>query len=204
MKKDFRWAALAIALVAVAAFMAYTFFLSERSRHRDVEEAASQQMAPDMGLIDKEGASEVPIKLFVYRSGEAVGSPEFLEEQDRTVFKVEDPTVMARQVLQELFKAPAPSEEAPQTEETPPSPPAFSLVRLRQVYLLDDGTAVVDLGFAEGQPFPRGITTEMALIEAVTKTLRANLSEIQRVRFLVEGRRRDTLMGHISLARAFM
>ncbi|MEJ2081965.1 MAG: GerMN domain-containing protein [Acidobacteriota bacterium] len=204
MKKDYKWAAVAILLVVVAAYMAYSLFLSERLRHRDVEQAASQQQAPEIPVIDKEGAAQIPIKLFLYHSGEPIGSEQFLEEQERDVYKVDDPVLMARQILQELFKDPSPPEDVTNPDEEPPKPWVFTSVRLRHVYILDDGTAVIDLGFEQGQPFPRGIVTEMALIESVTRSLRANLPQIQQVRFLVEGRESDTLMGHISLARSFM
>ncbi len=204
MKRDYKWAAVAVLLVAVAGYMAYSLFLSERIRHRSVEQAASQTLTPELSMIDKESASEIRIKLFSYHSGEPWGSEHFLDEKERSVYKVDDPTLMARQILQELFKDPGTAPEELTPEGEPPRPPAFSLVRLRQIYLLDDGTAVVDLGFAEGQPFPRGIVTEMALIESITRSLRANLPEIQRVRFLVEGHQQDTLLGHISLSRAFM
>jgi hypothetical protein len=204
-KKDYKWAALAIVLVVVAGYMAYSLFLSEQLRHRDVEETAKQQQVPELPIVNKEDAAQVEIKLFVYRSGEPVGSDQFLQEEGRSIYRVDNPVLMAKQILQELFKDPRP----PAAEEAKPDgelrkPWVFSLVRLRQVYLLEDGTAVIDLGFVENQPLPRGIVTEMALIESVTRTLRANLPEIQRVRFLVEGRERDTLMGHISLARSFM
>ncbi len=204
MKKDYKWAAVAIVLVVVAGYLAYSLFLSERLRHRDVEETAARQQVPEIPIVDKEGAAQVQIKLFLYRSGEPVGSERFLEEQERSVYRVDDPVLMAKQILQELFKDPRPPEEETDPDAEPRKPWVLSLVRLRQVYLLEDGTAVIDLGFADNQPFPRGILTEMALIESITRTLRANLPEIRRVRFLVEGRERDTLMGHISLARSFM
>lgn len=204
MKRDYKWAAIAIVLVIVAGYMAYSLFLSERLRHRDVEETATQQQVPEIPIVDKEGAAQVEIKLFPYRSGETVGSKQFLEEQERSVYKVDDPVLMAKQILQELFKDPGSPEVETDPNGEPRKPWVFALVRVRQVYLLDDGTAVIDLGFVDNQPLPRGIVTEMALIESITRTLRADLPEIRRVRFLVEGRESDTLMGHISLARPFM
>ncbi|MFZ0426906.1 MAG: GerMN domain-containing protein [Acidobacteriota bacterium] len=202
--KDYKWAAVAVLLVAVAGYMAYSLFLSERLRHRDAVQVASTQLVPETPVVDKEGAAEVPIKLFLYRPGEPAGSEQMLDEQDRTVYRVDSPILMARQILQELFKAPGTPAVADDPEGEAARPSVFTLVRLRQIYLLEDGTAVIDLGFAEGQPLPRGIVTEMALIESITRSLRANIPEVKQVRFLVEGRQRDTLMGHISLARAFM
>ena len=63
--------------------------------------------------------------------------------------------------------------------------------------------AVVNLtkAFAEGHA--SGIETEDLTLRAIIATLHANFPEIAQVRFLVDGKPRDTLNGHADLSRAY-
>lgn len=74
---------------------------------------------------------------------------------------------------------------------------------VREVYLVDPGLAVVDLNavFADGHR--SGILVEELTVTSLIETLTANIPGISRVKFLVEGKERDTLAGHIDLTNFF-
>jgi len=63
--------------------------------------------------------------------------------------------------------------------------------------------AIVNLrsSWADGQP--SGITSETLTIQSMVGTLRENLPEITQVKFLVDGKPRDTLAGNVELDRVF-
>ena len=63
--------------------------------------------------------------------------------------------------------------------------------------------AVVNLtkGFADQHP--SGIEAEDLTLRSIVATLHANLSQVEQVRFLVDGQPRDTLAGHADLARPY-
>jgi hypothetical protein len=63
--------------------------------------------------------------------------------------------------------------------------------------------AIVNLrsSWVDGQP--SGITSETLTIQSMVGTLRENLPEITQVKFLVDGKPRDTLAGNVELDRVF-
>lgn len=63
--------------------------------------------------------------------------------------------------------------------------------------------AVVNLhgGFVEHHP--SGVLVEQMTIESITGTLHAALPQVEQVRFLVDGKPRETLAGHASLLRSY-
>jgi hypothetical protein len=67
------------------------------------------------------------------------------------------------------------------------------------VYLLNDGTAVVDLNGAFADGHRSGVGVEQLTVFSLVETLAANAPKVTRVRFLVDGKERDTLAGHVSL-----
>jgi len=70
---------------------------------------------------------------------------------------------------------------------------------IKDVYFINNDTAVVDTTpqFADGHP--SGILLEELTICSLVETLNANVPGITRVRFLVDGRERETLAGHTDL-----
>lgn len=51
---------------------------------------------------------------------------------------------------------------------------------------------------------PGGSTAEMATIYSLTNTLTTNLPAIKRIRILIDGKKRESLKGHIGLEKPFM
>lgn len=63
--------------------------------------------------------------------------------------------------------------------------------------------AVVNLRSSWVDGHPAGITSETLTIQSIVGTLRANLPEITKVKFLVDGKPRDTLAGSVEFDRIF-
>ena len=63
--------------------------------------------------------------------------------------------------------------------------------------------AVVNLTKAFADAHPSGIETEDLTIRAIIATIHSNFSQIEEVRFTVDGATRDTLAGHADLTRPY-
>lgn len=74
---------------------------------------------------------------------------------------------------------------------------------VHDVFLFDPGIAVVDLNspFVDGQV--SGIFSEELTIASLVQTLATNFQGLTRVKFLVDGKERDTLAGHVDLSHFF-
>lgn len=74
---------------------------------------------------------------------------------------------------------------------------------VRDVYLMSDGTAIVDTNTAFADSHPSGVLAEELTIASIVVTLNANDSGIQKVKILVDGKERETLAGHADLRRFY-
>ncbi|MBW1996057.1 MAG: GerMN domain-containing protein, partial [Deltaproteobacteria bacterium] len=70
---------------------------------------------------------------------------------------------------------------------------------VRALYVLDDGTAFVDLSEAVSEHHPGGSKSELLTVFSIVNSLVLNISEINAVKILVEGRETSTLAGHIDI-----
>lgn len=73
-----------------------------------------------------------------------------------------------------------------------------STLQLRDVTVASD-TAVLDFSHDLVDGLPGGSSAEMAAVYSVVNTVCANLPQVKRVRFLVDGRPLTTLKGHLDL-----
>ena len=64
-------------------------------------------------------------------------------------------------------------------------------------------TAVVNLRGSFADHHPSGVVVETLTVQSMIGTLHATLPEIEQIRFLVDGKPRETLAGHASLLRAY-
>ena len=81
-----------------------------------------------------------------------------------------------------------------------PSPhPLARGADIREVYFIGNDTLVIDTTaqFADGHP--SGILLEEMTLASLIETLSANVPGVSRVKFLVEGKERETLAGHADL-----
>ncbi len=101
----------------------------------------------------------------------------------------------ARAILQALFS----------TYLQPGSPhPIGAGSDVRDVYLLSDGSAVVDTNSAFADKHPSGVLAEELTITSIVATLNANDPKIVRVKIIVNGGERETLAGHADLQRFYL
>jgi hypothetical protein len=70
---------------------------------------------------------------------------------------------------------------------------------IKDVYFISEDTMIVDTTaqFAEGHP--SGILLEELTLASLIETLTANVPGINKVKFLVDGKERETLAGHADL-----
>jgi hypothetical protein len=81
-----------------------------------------------------------------------------------------------------------------------PSPhPLGDGADVKNVYVMDDNTAVIDTNLAFADAHHSGVLEEELTIVSMVQTLSAALPKITRVKFLVNGHERDTLAGHSDL-----
>ena len=78
--------------------------------------------------------------------------------------------------------------------------PLGSGADVQQVYLVDPASAVVNLNSAFANSHRSGVEVEQLSIFSMVLTLKAQLPALTRIRFLVDGKTRDTLAGHVDLA----
>jgi spore germination protein GerM len=74
-------------------------------------------------------------------------------------------------------------------------------VKIREVFIDEQGTAYVDFSEALSQTHPGGPWAEMLTLRSILQTLVANVPEIKRVQILIEGREVETLAGHMDIRR---
>lgn len=80
------------------------------------------------------------------------------------------------------------------------SHPLAASADVRDVFLVDPGVAVIDLNsaFVDGQV--SGVLSEELTIASLIQSLAANIPGLVRVKFLVDGKERQTLAGHADLS----
>jgi hypothetical protein len=72
---------------------------------------------------------------------------------------------------------------------------------VRAFYITERGDAFVDLAPDVTTRHPGGSAAELLTVYAIVNAVTANLSSVQRVQILIDGREADTLAGHVDLRR---
>jgi hypothetical protein len=70
---------------------------------------------------------------------------------------------------------------------------------VRAVYFVADGLCVVDMNSAFAEGHRSGVLLEQYTIATMVQTLALNLPSVRRVKFLIDGKDRETLAGHADL-----
>jgi hypothetical protein len=100
-----------------------------------------------------------------------------------------DPVMRSKQVLNTLLAGPVDAE----LRTLPPD------ALLLAFYLLPDGTAIADFSEALATSIPSGIVSEQLAVNSITRTLEANVPQVQRLKILIHGQEVETLAGHLDL-----
>jgi spore germination protein GerM len=113
----------------------------------------------------------------------------FLVAESRVMVDPGAPTAFCRQLIMELINGSARGNLATIPKET----------QLRSFFLLDDGTAVVDFSPQLRENHPGSCRREQLTLFSVVNSLILNVSQINRVKILIDGAEAQTLMGHFPL-----
>lgn len=201
--REGKWIVVALVLVVVAVGVSYYLFVSERERQLAIQEEVAGELDLEPEVLEDKSTGELQVTLYLYNPGATDSGRNFLRKEERTIFETGDPVLTARQIVRELLTES--KEVQSESEDLGVSLRTFAPQgHLRQLYLLDDGTAVVDLSQEVSQGILGGVIWERAVIESITRSLRENVDQIKRVFFLVEGQQRRTLAGHVSIEEPFM
>jgi hypothetical protein len=104
-----------------------------------------------------------------------------------------DPVLRSKQVLNTLLAGPVDTE----LRTLPPD------AVLLAFYVLPDGTAIADFSEALATATPSGIQSEQMAVDSITRTLQANVPQIERLKILIHGQEVETLAGHLDLTGTF-
>ncbi len=173
-------------LVVIALGLGFYALQLKRKVVRDEQLAAQQQLA----LAPPASGPTTLVTLYV--ASDADGT---LHKQAVNVVLPVERTERARAVLRALL--------AQYLQPTTPHPVGAG-GDVRDVYLLGDGTAVVDTNSAFADGHPSGVLAEELTIASIVLTLNASDPNIARVKILVNGQERETLAGHADLARFYL
>jgi hypothetical protein len=172
-----------LALVAVA--LGFYALHLKRKVARDAQTASEQQLA----LAPQSNGPPEPVTLFVADDNDGT-----LHRMQVSVAMPAERSERARAALRALLS---------QYLRTPSSHTIGKDSDVRQVFLMDDGTAIVDTDSAFADAHPSGVLAEELTVASVVLTLNANDSKITRVKVLVNGQERETLAGHADLKRFY-
>ena len=154
------------------------------------EEATDPQDDPgDEGEVAEAAAPLRPVRISVYFP--SAGATEFVAEP-REIFDTVSPTDRGKQILSDLIEGP---------EGKNALPAMLRSVRLRQVYVLEDGTAYADFSSELRDLSGGGSAQELMTVYAIVNSLALNVHEIRRVGILIDGEEVETLSGHLDLRR---
>jgi hypothetical protein len=136
------------------------------------------------------GEPKVKAKLF-WASGEDDGT---LVDSTVELPLSRDPVLRSKQVLNTLLAGPVDAEL-----RTLPTDAV-----LLAFYLLPNGTGIADFSEALATAIPSGIQSEQLAVDSITRTLEANVPQVQRLKILIHGQEVETLAGHLDLTGTFL
>ncbi len=113
----------------------------------------------------------------------------YLMSEQRVVSHSGDSVDYARSIVEALIKG----------SQTSLVPTIAADTELRAIYIIPDGVCYVDLSQAVWKNHPGGCNSELLTIYSMVNSLILNVTEIKRVKLLIDGKEVQTLAGHIDL-----
>lgn len=170
-----------IALLLLAIFVSGIIII--RMTHK--EEALRQQAVEAAPVAPIVGGKQERIQLLL-----AYDEDQALRWRPADVFLPADRNLRARETLRSVLA---------QYLQVPSPHPLGKGADVKDVYFISDDTMIVDTTaqFADGHP--SGVLLEELTLASLIETLTANVPGITRVKFLVDGKERETLAGHADL-----
>ena len=108
----------------------------------------------------------------------------------REIFATATPGDRAKQIISDLISGPTTDKCL---RAVPPG------TRLRQVYVLPDGTAYLDFSTELTEGIGGGSMKELLTVYAIVDSVAFNVREVHRVAILIGGRPIETMNGHVDL-----
>lgn len=192
--KENRNVIIGLGLLLLALMATYHLYTAERRHQQSLEDASRHRLDMESSVLERSGSPQFEVQLYFYRLGAVVPGPDFLVTEKRLVFHTNDTLLMARQIVNDLLAGPMKGNARIFSDQA----------RLRQVYLLDGGTIVVDLSKETAEQLIGGVVTELTALHSISRSLIENVGQIKQVKFLVEGHEQPTFSGHVSILEPFM
>jgi hypothetical protein len=170
-----------VALVLLAILVSGVVII--RIRHK--EEAFTLQGTEPAPVAPVVGGKQEQIQVLI-----AYDDDQALRWRTADVFLPADRSLRARETLRSVLA---------QYLQTPSPHPLTKGAGIKDVYFISQDTMIVDTTaqFADGHP--SGILLEELTLTSLIETLNANVPGINKVKFLVDGKERETLAGHADL-----
>ena len=143
---------------------------------------------PALNTLDRSGETPAGEELSIWFASR---QEDALVSERRYMSLSNTPSDRAKASLQELISG-------PQGDALRTIP---AEVKVRDLFIDDQGTAYVDFSEELRQTHPGGPWAEMLTLRSIMQTVIANVPEIKQVQILVEGREMETLAGHLDTRR---
>lgn len=157
----------------------------------EADAATGNDAAPSPETETKE-ETDKPLRTATVEIYFPSASSDGLVGEFRQIFDTVSPGDRAKQIVADLISGPT-SDDC--LRAVPPN------TRLRQVYVLNDGTAYVDFSSALTEGIGGGSMKELLTVYAIVDSVAFGVREVQRVGILVNGRPLETMNGHLDLSR---
>jgi hypothetical protein len=149
------------------------------------EQAKTQLAADERPVAAPVGGRQERIQVLV-----AYDEERALRWRETTVFMPEERSLRAKEALRAVLN---------QYLQSPSPHPLGKGADIKNVYLINNNTLVVDTTSQFADSHPSGILPEELTLTSLIETLGANLPDVTRVKFIVDGKERETLAGHVDL-----
>ena len=177
-----------IALLVIA-LVGTSYYFDLRQRIQGLVQRPKEPIQPYLatGPVISESAPSKKVRLF-FPSKDKAG---VLEIEEREIRSSELNAVEAKQIVAELIRGPGSS--------CNPALPAET--KLRELFILTEGLAIVDFTKEISSSHPGGIDQELASIYSIVDSLTQNVADVKNVQILIEGSEAETFAGHIDITR---
>jgi len=192
--KEYRSIPIGLGLIILVLAGTYYLYIQERQHQKDMMEIARNQFYVESDVLSSQGEAHLNVTLYFPQLDWTGSDPFLLVEESRPILQTRDRALVVHQIINELMKGPIDGKASIFSEQAV----------LRQIYLLEDGTAIVDFSQEATQLLVGGVLVEFAALYSIVRSLIENVEGIKRVKFLVEGRENATFAGHISIQKPFM
>ena len=149
------------------------------------EEAKALLSADELPVSPPVGGQQERIQVLV-----AYDEDRALRWRETTAFMPTDRSQRVRQVLRTVLA---------EYLQTPSPHPLGKGTDVKDVFLINSDTVVIDTTPQFADAHPSGILLEEMTLASLIETLNANVPGISRVKFVVDGKERETLAGHADL-----